>query len=64
MSQDYVLNQKCPACSNRQVSTLKAIKSQRIFECKCCGLVVALRPIEDPKCKTVDKQKEEGAIAV
>ncbi|MCG8673234.1 MAG: transposase [Pseudomonadales bacterium] len=63
MSQDYVLNQKCPACGSRQESTLKAIKSQRVFECNCCGLVVALRPADEIEIKSSAKKTEE-AIAV
>lgn len=63
MSQDYVLNQKCPACGTRHESTLNTIKSQRVFECKCCGLVLALRPLPEPEHNESARPKEE-ALAV
>ena len=64
MSQDYVLNQKCPACGTRHASTLQAIKSQRVFECQCCGLVLALRAPVDPAPKQTTEKVEEEALAV
>ncbi|MCG8313001.1 MAG: transposase [Pseudomonadales bacterium] len=63
MSQDYVLNQKCPACGTRKESTLSAIKSQRVFECHCCGLVMSVRSQEqaEPQKQTAE---QEDALAV
>lgn len=63
MSQDYVLYQKCPACGTRRESTLNAIKAQRVFECHCCGLVVALRSPEEPK-EQRSKTPQEEALAL
>lgn len=64
MSQEYVLNQKCPACGTRHASTLEAIKSQRVFECQCCGLVLALRPPVDPAPRPMPEKTEGDALAV
>ena len=63
MSQDYVLNQKCPACGTRKQSTLSEIKAQRVFECNCCGLVMAVRGHEqvEPR-KQPEKQGEALAV--
>ena len=67
MSQDYVLNQICPACGTRQQSTLSVIKSQRVFECNCCGLVLSVRNQAGPQDNSAEQQKpekREEALAV
>lgn len=64
MSQDYVLNQKCPACGTSHQSTLNAIKQQRLFECRCCGLVINLRRPVEADAKPKQAPKEEEALAL
>lgn len=58
MSQDYVLFQKCPACGTRKESTLSVIKSQRVFECGCCGLTLSVRPQQEPQKQKAASRKE------
>ena len=66
MNQDYLLDQKCPACGSRQQNTLKAIKTQRVFECKCCSLVIALQraPEACQQSPGPDKNRKEEILAV